>query len=152
MVVTSLFWTQFTENVRLTGHSRRDEDNPRLACPLSPPSSVRYNYQVLHRFISPRPTDHHLRVREEPRPGQRCRGKLLSEENLKKNCCTPETPCEEGEGDCDTEKNDGCKPGLKCGNNNCLKFGSYYHKKDDCCEIGEAIRYQQESDRDLSRS
>ena len=28
----------------------------------------------------------------------------------------------------------GCKGDLVCGSNNCKKFGSYYHEKDDCCE------------------
>ena len=28
----------------------------------------------------------------------------------------------------------GCRGDLVCGSNNCLKFGSYYHPKDDCCE------------------
>ena len=26
-------------------------------------------------------------------------------------------------------------PGLVCGSNNCLKFGLYYHEKDDCCDL-----------------
>merc|ERR1712013_966802 len=26
------------------------------------------------------------------------------------------------------------KGDLVCGRNNCKKFGSYYHEKDDCCE------------------
>ena len=29
---------------------------------------------------------------------------------------------------------------MRCGNNNCLKFGTYYHEKDDCCEIGESLK------------
>ena len=37
-----------------------------------------------------------------------------------------------GEGDC--EGHSDCKRGLVCGNNNCKKFGTYYHEKDDCCE------------------
>ena len=28
----------------------------------------------------------------------------------------------------------GCQGDLVCGSNNCLKFGSYFHPKDDCCE------------------
>merc|ERR1712002_1447253 len=53
----------------------------------------------------------------------------------------PEDPCDEGEGDCDgrgdgglNDGDRGCKGDLVCGSNNCLKFGLYYHEKDDCCE------------------
>merc|ERR1712013_532921 len=56
-------------------------------------------------------------------------------------CCTPDNPCGEGEGDCDghgdggrSDGDRGCKGDLVCGRNNCKKFGSYYHEKDDCCE------------------
>merc|ERR1712172_419809 len=73
----------------------------------------------------------------EPKPGQRCAGRNYNG----KRCCTPENPCDEGEGDCDGPgdggKNDGhrgCKGDLVCGSNNCKKFGHYYHEKDDCCE------------------
>merc|ERR1711936_1248210 len=62
----------------------------------------------------------------EPPQGQRCRGRNYDG----KRCCTPEQPCDEGEGDCDGP-GDG---GLVCGSNNCRKFGAYYHEKDDCCE------------------
>ena len=72
-----------------------------------------------------------------PPPGQRCRGRNYDG----RRCCTPENPCQEGEGDCDgagdggvSDGNKGCKPGLVCGSNNCKKFGAYYHEKDDCCE------------------
>merc|ERR1712073_322 len=72
-----------------------------------------------------------------PPQGQRCRGRNYDG----KRCCTPENPCQEGEGDCDgagdggvSDGNKGCKPGLVCGSNNCKKFGAYYHEKDDCCE------------------
>ena len=78
---------------------------------------------------------------EQPKSGQRCKGRFLSEEKLKSDCCTAETPCGLGEGDCNTEDNDGCEAGLRCGENNCLKFGSYYHKKDDCCEIGDIFSW-----------
>ena len=90
----------------------------------------------------------------EPPPGQRCwagtrKVKSLRPllDNLKcrypfipgKNykCCTAESPCEEGEGDCsdDTGHTD-CAGTLLCGNNNCKQFGQYYHEKDDCCEQG----------------
>merc|ERR1712168_206631 len=73
----------------------------------------------------------------EPPAGQRCRGRNYDG----KRCCTPEQPCDEGEGDCggpgDGGLNDGhagCKGDLVCGSNNCRKFGAYYHEKDDCCE------------------
>merc|ERR1711936_444054 len=73
----------------------------------------------------------------EPATGQRCRGRNYDG----KRCCTPENPCDEGEGDCDgpgdgglNDGHAGCKGDLVCGSNNCLKFGAYYHPKDDCCE------------------
>jgi len=74
---------------------------------------------------------------EFPPPGQRCSGRNYEG----RRCCTPENPCNEGEGDCDGPldggKNDGhagCKNGLICGSNNCKQFGKYFHEKDDCCE------------------
>merc|ERR1712177_202860 len=73
----------------------------------------------------------------EPPAGQRCRGRNYDG----KRCCTPENPCDEGEGDCDgpvdgglNDGHAGCKGDLVCGSNNCLQFGAYYHEKDDCCE------------------
>ena len=73
----------------------------------------------------------------EPRPDQRCAGRNYGS----RRCCTPEEPCDEGEGDCDGpgdggyhDGHEGCKGDLVCGSNNCLKFGLYYHEKDDCCE------------------
>ena len=70
--------------------------------------------------------------------GQRCTGRNYAPG---RRCCTPENPCEEGEGDCDgaldgglNDGDKGCKGSLVCGSNNCKKFGSYYHQKDDCCE------------------
>jgi len=73
----------------------------------------------------------------EPKLGQRCAGRNFNG----RRCCTPENPCDEGEGDCDGPEdggaNDGhrgCKGDLVCGSNNCKKFGAYYHEKDDCCE------------------
>ena len=69
--------------------------------------------------------------------GQRCRGRNYEG----KRCCTPKEPCDEGEGDCDGpgdggqhDGHAGCTGDLVCGSNNCLKFGLYYHEKDDCCE------------------
>jgi len=73
----------------------------------------------------------------EPRIGQRCAGRNYNG----RRCCTPEKPCDEGEGDCDgpgdggqSDGHRGCKGDLVCGSNNCQKFGLYYHEKDDCCE------------------
>jgi len=72
-----------------------------------------------------------------PPPGQRCTGRNYQG----RRCCTPEAPCDTGEGDCDGPEdggaNDGhagCKGDLVCGSNNCKQFGAYYHEKDDCCE------------------
>ena len=69
--------------------------------------------------------------------GQRCAGRNFQG----RRCCTPEAPCDEGEGDCDgpgdgglNDGHKGCKGDLVCGSNNCKKFGLYYHEKDDCCE------------------
>ena len=54
-------------------------------------------------------------------------------ENLShEKCCTPEFPCNEGEGDC--ENNDECSEDLVCGENNCKQFGDFFHERDDCCE------------------
>ena len=46
-----------------------------------------------------------------------------------------------GEGDCDGpgdggqhDGDAGCQGDLVCGSNNCMKFGLYFHEKDDCCE------------------
>merc|ERR1712066_1040104 len=81
----------------------------------------------------------------EPPAGQRCRGRNYDG----KRCCTPDNPCDEGEGDCDGpgdggqhDGHAGCKGDLVCGTNNCLKFGLYYHPKDDCCEKPSAVTTQ----------
>ena len=72
---------------------------------------------------------------------QRCRGRNYDG----RRCCTPEDPCQYGEGDCDGpadggrhDGHAGCAPGLVCGSNNCKKFGLFYHDKDDCCDLGSA--------------
>ena len=69
--------------------------------------------------------------------GQRCSGRNFQG----RRCCTPDAPCDEGEGDCDgpgdggnNDGHRGCRGDLVCGSNNCKKFGHYYHEKDDCCE------------------
>merc|ERR1711971_1246927 len=73
----------------------------------------------------------------QPPAGQRCAGRNYNG----RRCCTPDVPCGYGEGDCDgpgdgggNDGHRGCRGNLVCGSNNCLKFGSYYHPKDDCCE------------------
>jgi len=78
----------------------------------------------------------------EPFPGQRCSGRNYQG----RRCCTPEEPCDEGEGDCDgpddggvNDGNAGCKGDLECGSNNCKQFGTFYHEKDDCCQKPSAI-------------
>jgi len=81
----------------------------------------------------------------EPPPGQRCSGRNYQS----RRCCTPDNPCDEGEGDCDGpgdggghDGHKGCKGDLECGSNNCLKFGAYFHAKDDCCEKPGSSNYQ----------
>ena len=32
-----------------------------------------------------------------------------------------------------------------CGSNNCRKFGLYYHEKDDCCDVPDAMQTSTES-------
>ena len=49
-----------------------------------------------------------------------------------KNCCTSESPCGEGEGDCDSDSH--CKDGLKCGKDNCPSGN--FSAKADCCTPG----------------
>merc|ERR1711971_847515 len=78
----------------------------------------------------------------EPPAGQRCAGRNYNG----KRCCTPENPCDEGEGDCDgpgdggnNDGHRGCKGDLICGSNNCLQFGAYCHPKDDCCERPQGV-------------
>merc|ERR1712020_796199 len=77
-----------------------------------------------------------------PPEGQRCRGRNYDG----KRCCTPERPCDLGEGDCDgpldggvNDGHRGCKGDLVCGSNNCKKFGAYYHPKDDCCDLPQNL-------------
>ena len=73
--------------------------------------------------------------------GQRCAGRNYNG----RRCCTPEQPCGYGEGDCDGpgdggghDGHGGCRGELVCGSNNCKKFGSFYHDKDDCCDLWHA--------------
>ena len=78
--------------------------------------------------------------------GQRCSGRNYQG----RRCCTPDNPCDEGEGDCDGpgdggghDGHAGCKGELVCGTNNCKKFGTFYHEKDDCCEKASATANNQ---------
>ena len=50
------------------------------------------------------------------------------------DCCTPESPCHEGEGDCDND--DDCSGDLVCGQNNCPQgFPARFSRHaPDCCE------------------
>jgi len=54
-------------------------------------------------------------------------------EAYNKECCSIEEPCGLGEGDCDID--DECAGDLVCGKNNCLRNGSGFNKKSDCCAI-----------------
>ena len=53
------------------------------------------------------------------------------------SCCTKDSPCGEGHGDCDEWKNDeDCLGELKCGSDNCkaLSLGpTYWSNSVDCC-------------------
>merc|ERR1711862_967172 len=78
----------------------------------------------------------------EPPQGQRCAGRNFNG----RRCCTPESPCGYGEGDCDgpldggaNDGHRGCQGDLVCGSNNCKKFGTYFHEKDDCCERPQGV-------------
>merc|ERR1712029_918487 len=78
----------------------------------------------------------------EPPQGQRCAGRNFNG----RRCCTPESPCGYGEGDCDgpldggaNDGHRGCQGDLVCGSNNCKKFGTYFHEKDDCCDLPETL-------------
>jgi len=66
-----------------------------------------------------------------PPAGLRC----YARNYLGVTCCTPDYPCDEGEGNCDSagDGDRGCKGDLVCGRNNCKKYGSQYFEK-DCCE------------------
>ena len=49
------------------------------------------------------------------------------------NCCTKWNPCQEYEGDCDSD--DQCIGDLRCGENNCPLHGRDWDDDDDCCEV-----------------
>ena len=48
------------------------------------------------------------------------------------DCCTSQSPCGIGKGDCDTDSD--CSGTLKCGSNNCIKSGNHWDSSADCCE------------------
>merc|ERR1712106_1107875 len=80
--------------------------------------------------------------RSSPPEGQRCSGRNFNG----RRCCTPDKPCGLGEGDCDgpldggaNDGHAGCQGDLVCGSNNCQKFGTYFHAKDDCCDVASSI-------------
>eukprot|EP00092_Neocalanus_flemingeri_P008226 GFUD01008869.1.p1 GENE.GFUD01008869.1~~GFUD01008869.1.p1 ORF type:complete len:436 (-),score=88.02 GFUD01008869.1:436-1743(-) len=53
--------------------------------------------------------------------------------DLSRNCCTEDNPCGEGEGDCDTDNQDTCQSGLRCGDSNCGDFNPANYAPADCC-------------------
>merc|ERR1712224_814364 len=78
----------------------------------------------------------------EPPQGHRCAGRNFNG----RRCCTPESPCGYGEGDCDgpldggaNDGHRGCQGDLVCCSNSCKKFGTYFHEKDDCCDLPETL-------------
>lgn len=72
---------------------------------------------------------HRQQIHGGEKPTPRCTGVY--------NCCDKETPCREGEGDCDSD--DDCLGELLCGRDNCrtAKFASYpghtFMASSDCC-------------------
>ena len=87
--------------------------------------------------------------------GQRCAGRNYGSGS--RRCCTPDEPCDIGEGDCDGpgdggghDNHTGCKGNLVCGRNNCRQFGNYYHEKDDCCEKPQIMDENEETSSDDS--
>ena len=63
---------------------------------------------------------------------ERC-SQLLYKTNGDMECCTEQTKCRIGEGDCDND--DQCMPGLKCGSSadNCKMFDPAWVSNADCC-------------------
>ena len=56
-------------------------------------------------------------------------------------CCTADTPCGIGEGDCDSD--DQCSGDLICGHDNCGTGFSYWTGSEeyDCCMIDPGIKF-----------
>ena len=53
------------------------------------------------------------------------------------NCCTKETPCKEGDGDCDSDED--CLGSLYCETDSCT--GDGFDVTDDCCAGGSDIYF-----------
>ena len=66
--------------------------------------------------------------------GFRCGGRNYD----KMKCCSPKTPCRDGEGTCDVDAD--CKDGLTCGESNCKNYGDFYHENDNCCTKNNASK------------
>ena len=66
-------------------------------------------------------------------PAARCCKKLPGCLNATSNngCCTTQTPCALGDGDCDYDSE--CEAGLVCGINNCEQASGNYPAEYDCC-------------------
>ena len=71
--------------------------------------------------------DPQSRTCSEELEGMRCLGTWA-------RCCTEYNPCNEGDGDCDTD--DQCYGQLRCGENNCglYETNGYFEAHSDCCE------------------
>ena len=67
-----------------------------------------------------------LTISQERRKIVRCKGYRGDG-----SCCTKDSPCKLGEGDCDEDSE--CEAGLKCGDNNCRNFRKEAHRRMDCC-------------------
>ena len=56
------------------------------------------------------------------------------------SCCSASSPCNQGEGDCDSDSE--CAEGLKCGLDNCRVFNPSAQVDADCChEPGEKCMF-----------
>ena len=61
-------------------------------------------------------------------------------ENGTADCCTDDSPCKLGDGDCDTDSN--CAGDFVCGFNNCRDFNRNADYEYDCCmkALGKPIQ------------
>ena len=50
---------------------------------------------------------------------------------LSEGCCSRDSPCGPGEGDCDVDGD--CRGGLRCGTSNCARFRPDNYHRADCC-------------------